>query len=217
MNPQDGPLHHEHGGPPLTGPPVRGPQANSQPLSQGGYPRGWLTSPYPQLPAVPPRRNYAKAVALVALTLLAVSVLTVGVLVVIAVGHRVSNSPTNDGSDAIEAVAVSAVCQPGSYAHTRQEDAPTFQRATGTAGCTAKLSAFPAAPVPAERYGPLWIVQFPSPDIARSALAADHLMGATALSTNDSGKAVLVLAPADWTGISLEPLTQFGFVITPPS
>ncbi|OBA64706.1 hypothetical protein A5647_24860 [Mycobacterium sp. 1100029.7] len=140
--------------------------------------------------------------------------LAVGLLVLIVVGLRMSRSHNDGAGDAIAAVAVAAVCQPGSYGHKARGEAPTFQGATDTAVCTAERSAFPDAPVPAERYGPLWIVQFPSPDKARTAIATDNLIGATALSTR-GGNAVLVLAPADSTGISLQPLSQFGFVITP--
>jgi hypothetical protein len=227
MNSQDRPLHQGYGRTPPAGLiytanlAPRGVQMNSQPISQPPtpsyvppghmYAQGRLQSPYPN-PS--PRRNYAKVVALVALALSAVGLLVIGLLVLVVVGVQRSNRLNTDVAEAVASVAVAAVCQPGSYGHARQRDAPTFQGATDTAVCTAKVSALLEAPVPTERYGPIWIAEFSSSRAARDEATRENLVGATAIATID-GKAVLAVAPADWAGVSLEPLAQFGFVITP--
>ena len=175
---------------------------------------GICAPPRPELafqsvPAPPPRgTNYAKVIALVAVALLAV--ITLVILVVV-----LRNSGGGIGTPA----PLSAVCQPSSYAHKTGPDVPTFQGSTDVTECTGKIpwtSEDPAAQGfnPNDRYGPIWIVQFSSPGAARNAAATESFEGATAIGTVN-GKTVLFIAPADWTGASLEPLTQLGFVITP--
>jgi hypothetical protein len=144
----------------------------------------------------------------------ALALLAVGMLVLVVVGLHISGSTTTPGGGIATSAPVTAVCKPGSYTRPSQRDAPPFQGATDVAVCKAKISAFPEAPVPSERNGPIWIVQFPSLGAARKDSAIENFLGATAIATIGE-KNVLFVAPADWTGAALEPLTQFGFVITP--
>jgi hypothetical protein len=173
-------------------------------------PNARFQPPYPYMPPLPTSgRNYAKVVALVALALLAV-----GVLVLVVVGLHISGSTTTPGGAIATSAPVAAVCKPGSYKRPSQRDGPTFQGATDLAVCTATVAAFPDAPVPSERYGPIWIVEFPSLGAARNEAMAERFVGATAIATIGE-KNVLFVATADWAGAALEPLAQFGFTITP--
>lgn len=191
------------------------PQLNSwQPLPRpapGWYPPGPPPHPYPHL-LQPPRRNHAKLIAFVAFPLIAV-----GLLVLVIAGIHSARNATNDGVDASAPVA--AVCQPGSYDHLSQRDAPTFQGATDIAECTARIPwtalEVPEGFDPSDRYGPIWVVQFSSLGAAQNEATRESLADATTLGTI-SGKTVLFDSPADCNGASLEPLTQFGFAITLP-
>jgi hypothetical protein len=174
-----------------------------------------MTYHYPSHPPYPPVQrgpNYPKIVFFVALgLLLVVAVITV----IVALRHPKSvSTPAAGGGTAASAAAV---CQPGSLReHLSGPHVPAFQGATDVAQCTAKISAFPDAPadIPAnERYGVIWIVQFPSPDAARTEAASKNLLAATAVVPRTG--TVLFAAPSDWTGTSLQPLAQFGFQITP--
>jgi hypothetical protein len=197
-----------------------GPQTHCQLFSEssepGMHPPGQiyaqqpLRPPYPNPASFPPpRTNYAKVVALVALALAPVSVL----FLVMAWLYN-SHATTTVVGDASTSEAVGAVCSPGTLGHPSQRDAPTFQGATDAAVCTAKVIAFPEAPDPSERWGPVWFIQFASPSAARNEAGTESLLGATAIGTI-GGKNVVFVAPDDWTGVSLEPLAQFGFTIRP--
>ena len=158
--------------------------------------------------SAPQRTNYAKVVALGAIALLAAIALVVLVVVL-------RSSSGGVGTPA----PVSAVCQPGSYTHNTGREVPTFQGSTDVAVCTGIVPWTSEDPTaqgfnPNDRYGSIWIVQFPSPGAARNDAATESMMAATAIGTVN-GKTVLFVAPADWTGASLQPLIQFGFTVTP--
>jgi hypothetical protein len=169
---------------------------------------------HPPYPPVQRGPNYPKIVFFVALGLLLVVVL---ITVMVAVRHPKSGSTPAAGGQTGTSAAAAAVCRPGSLReHLSGPHVPTFTGATDVAQCTAKISAFPDAPpgIPAnERYGVIWIVQFPSPDTARTEAASKSLLAATAVVPRTG--TLLFAAPSDWTGTSLQPLAQFGFQITP--
>jgi hypothetical protein len=219
VNTYDPNAHEPHRRTPPGGPvrganhaPRLGPQMQSQPIPQphmpNMYPSGWPQRSYPYPQRFPPqRRSNAKVAGIVAL-----AVLAVGLLVI--VGVALHSSPAAGGGSSASA-PVTAVCQQGSYTHPSQEEAPSFGDATDTAVCTGKIAWTSEPPVrPGEEYGPIWIVKFPSRDAARDEVAEGQLAGATAIATID-GKIVLFFAPADMTGVSLQPLSQFGSDITP--
>jgi hypothetical protein len=182
-----------------------------QPHMPNMYASGWPQQAYPYPQPVPPqRRSNAKVMGIVAL-----AVLVVGLLVIVGVALHSSGSSPAAGGGTNTSAPVAAVCQPGSYKHPGQEATPSFGDATDIAVCTGKI-AWTADPPdrPGEEYGPIWIIQFASLDAARDEVAEGQLAGATAIATID-GKTVLFFAPADMTGVSLQPLTQFGFTVKP--
>lgn len=195
---------------PVSRPGPQNPQPFPPPPTPHVYSHGVFHPPYPYSPPLPASgRNLAKVVAVVALALLAI-----GVLVLVVVGLHISGSATTPGGGIATSAPVASVCKPGSYKRPSQRDAPTFQGANDTAVCTATVAAFPDAPVPSERHGSIWIVQFSSLGAARNEAMTERFVGATAIGAIGE-KNVLFVATADWTGASLEPLTQFGFLITP--
>jgi len=163
----------------------------------------------PTYPPPPVRRqpNYAKWIAIAAMLVLAV----VAVITVSVAGALLKSR----SADVVATSApVAAVCQSGSYQHKSGRDAPHFQEATEVAVCTAKIAWTSEAPVkPGEQYGPIWIVQFSSTGAARHEAARETLMGSTTVITIN-GKPVLFEAVMDLTGV-LQPLAQFGAIITP--
>jgi hypothetical protein len=177
-----------------------------------------MTYPYPSHPPYrpPPVQrgpNYAKIIFFVTLGLMVVVAV---ITVILAVRLHKSGSTTAASGGGATSAAVAAVCQPGSYEDMSGRHAPPFQGATDIAKCTAKISAFPNLPPdtpPDKRYGVLWIVQFSSPDATRNEAVSKNPLAATAL-VPLSGT-VLFVAPSDWTGASLQPLTHFGFQIMP--
>jgi hypothetical protein len=176
-----------------------------------------MTYYYPTHPPYPPVQrgpNYPKIVFFVALGLLLV---VATITVIVAIRHLKSGTTTAAGGETATSAATAAVCRPGSLReHLSGPHVPTFPGATDVAQCTAKISAFPDAPpdIPAnERYGVIWIVQFPSADAARTEATSKNLLAATAVVPRTG--TVLFAAPSDWTGTSLQPLAQFGFQITP--
>jgi hypothetical protein len=181
-----------------------------QPHMPSPYGPGWphLAYPYPQ-PSPPPRTSNAKVLGIVALALLAVCLL----LIVGVALHNSGSSPTAGGGISTSA-PVTAVCQGGSYKHPGEEETPGFGKATDIAVCTGKIAWTSEPDRPGEEYGPIWIVQFPSLNAARDGVAYQQLAGATAIASID-GKALLFFAPADMTGVSLQPPSRFGFAITP--
>jgi len=212
MSAQDRSSPRGHWPTPPNHPPGRGPHM-SQPFSQPSIPNtyhpAWPRQAYPYPPPLPPQpRTRAKAVAVVALSLSAI-----GLLVLVVIGLHGSGGATAAHDQVATSTEIAAICQPGSFEHKSGQDAPTFQGANDVAMCTAKIGAFPEAPTPSEQHGPIWIVQFPSSSAARNEARAENMVGATAITTI-GGKTVLFCATADWTGASLEPLTQFGISIT---
>lgn len=205
--PPNGPLDDAR---PVSTPGPQNPQPFPKPPPPHMYSHGVFQPAYAYTPPPPPRStNYAKVFALVALALLAI-----GVLVLVVVGLHLSGSATTPGGGIATSAPVASVCKPGSYKRPSQRDAPTFQGANDTAVCTATVAAFPDAPVPSERHGSIWIVQFSSLGAARNEAMTERFVGATAIGAIGE-KNVLFVATADWTGAALEPLTQFGFLITP--
>ncbi len=171
--------------------------------------------PYSPSAPVRPGPNYAKTIALVAVTLLTA---VASVVLVIEIQLHNSSSSTHDASDEVAtSAAVTAVCQSGSYSYVHGRDAPNFIGATDIAHCTGKLPWTTESPVIAgEEYGPIWIVQFRSLDPALREAQREGLAGATAIVPLGSDlRSVLFFAPADWSGMSLRPLAQLEFPITP--
>jgi hypothetical protein len=168
-----------------------------------------MANQYPHPP--PPRRGPSsfKVIAVAAVASLAVIAL---VALVTAIHNSATNAITTTPSDAIATSApVNAVCQPETYEHSSGPDTPNFEYATYIASCTANIALFSAAEVarPGDEHGPLWVVQFPSPGAAQDEVARQAVGGATAVTTI-SGKAVMFFAPADFRGVTLQPLAQSG-------
>lgn len=221
MNTEDPNQHQEYWRAPPTEPVgrVNHPQMQPPPRPQPHMPNMCAPGvpqqayPYPQ-PLPPPRRNNAKAVGIVALAVLAVVL-----LVIVGLALNTSGSSPVAGGGIGASAPVTAVCQPGSYKHPSQDETPSFGDATDIAVCTAKIAWTSEPPVrPGEQYGPIWIVQYPSLGAAQDAAhePMQAVMGSTAITTIN-GKTVLFIAGVDQTGVSLEPLAQFGFAITPAS
>ena len=180
-------------------------------------PAGWYPDPrgapeqnyhhpsYPPYPPPPVQRgpNYAKIIFFVALGLLVVVAI---ITAIVAVRLHKSGGTTAASGGVTRSAEIAAVCQPGSLR----------EHLSGHSAMHCKNKRFPEAPPgtpPNGRYGVIWIVQFSSPDAARSEAVNKNALAATAI-VPLSGT-VLFAAPSDWTGASLQPLTHFGFQIKP--
>ena len=167
---------------------------------QAYYPQ---MAPPPYVPPPRPNHSFRAFLILVGIILVAVGVTVTAVVL----------APSKVNDPIATSAQVAAVCQAGSYEHPSAQDNPY----SGTPGvtyvgvCTAQIAAFspPKGFKPSERWGPIWIIQFSSRGAALDWVPTERLLGATTLITID-GKTVLFAAAADYAGVALRPLVQFG-------
>ena len=164
--------------------------------------------PYPpRPPQPPPRRNYAKVIALVAVALLAVMALVVVVIVLRSSGNSTTTTATSaPATTSTSEQWYAAVCQPGTLRFG--VGGTMFPHADSDGYCLSNASSMSR---------PIWIAVYSRVDVGwmKEDPGAKYHPFAWATIVADNGDTVLIVAPNDSTGASLEPLAQFGFTITP--
>ena len=168
-------------------------------------------APLPQYVPPPRRRPHYGLWALLIIAGTTVALLGVIALVTVLTPPKPMNDPIATSAQ------VAAVCQAGSY-HKDGRDAPDWgvPGVTDEAWCTAQIAAItvPKGFNPNDRWGGIRIIQFSSLGAARDFAAIWGVLSAMTITTID-GKTVLFGAAGDPAGVSLQPLAQFGFTITP--
>jgi hypothetical protein len=150
---------------------------------------------------MPRKRNHAKVIAIVASALAAfVALIVLGVAL-----HNSGATTAQSGSAATRTPQASslddwlnAMCKPGSFFNGGH----VLHNADGGSASCVSLKG-----------NPILIGQYSSEYMARNDAAILH-SGCSAIMATDSGYELFV-APVDRSGKSLEPLSRFGFTVTP--
>lgn len=157
-------------------------------------------SPYPCYPPQP-KRNYWKW------WLTLVVAVVIGAMILVAVGLHSTVTTTTSPTSSAPTVSTSsqwldAVCKPGEVI----QGGGNGKWLTGADGGHDSCGA-------SQGHGWIYAGQYSSESLARHDARIMQITGSTAM-VPDTGGYMLFTNPTDPTGVSLEPLTQFGFTIT---